>query len=106
MPPKNKGIYKLFRTKQEFDAYIAAVREFSRLYTLDDVTIALGRMGFREAKFREFKAVLAQVQNENADEVIADYKDDKDIWHHKARKDREIKSYVGSLFVPWEERLK
>ena len=43
--PKNKGIYKLFRTKQEFEHYEAEVRYFTRVFTLDDVTIALGRMG-------------------------------------------------------------
>lgn len=104
--PKHKGIYKLFRTKGEFEAYEEAVRHFTRLYTLDDVTIALGRMGFRETKFREFQETLATVQNENSLEAITDYKDDKQIWYHKAKKDQEIKSYVGSLFVPWEERLR
>lgn len=104
--PKNKGIYKLFRTKQEFEYYEAEVRHFTRLYTLDDVTITLGRMGFRETKFREFVETLAIVQNENAVEAINDFKDDKEMWFHKAKKDQEIKQYVGSLFVPWEERLK
>lgn len=104
--PKNKGIYKLFRTKQEFEAYEAEVRWFTRVYTLDDVTIALGRMGFRETKFREFDKVLSEVMHEYATETVEDYKGDKEMWYSKAAKDREIKQYVGSLFVPWEERYK
>ena len=50
--PKNKGIYRLFRTKQEMDRYEEDIRHFTRVFTLDHVTIALGRMGFREAKFK------------------------------------------------------
>lgn len=104
--PKNKGIYKLFRTKQEFEFYESEVRHFTRVYTLDDVTIALGRMGFRESKFREFDKVLTEVMHEYATETVEDYKDDKQMWYSKTAKDREIKQYVGSLFVPWEERYK
>lgn len=104
--PKNKGIYRLFRTKAEFDRYEGEVRYFTRVFTLDDVTIALGRMGFRETKFREFDKVLAEVMHEYASETLEDYKDDKQMWYSKAAKDRELKQYTGALFVPWEERYK
>lgn len=104
--PKNKGIYKLFRTKQEFEHYEAEVRHFTRVFTLDDVTIALGRMDFREAKFREFDKVLAEVSHEYAHETLADYQDDKQMWYSKECKDRELKQYTGGLFVPWEERFR
>lgn len=104
--PKNKGIYRLFRTKAELDHYDSEIRHFTRVYTLDDVTIALGRMGWREAEFREFDKVLAQAANEYAYDTLNDFKDDKELWYSKASKDRELKEYVGALFVPWEERFK
>lgn len=56
--PKNKGIYRLFRTKGEFECYAEEIRHLTRVFTLDHVTVALGRMGFRESKFREFDRVL------------------------------------------------
>ncbi len=51
--PKNKGIYRIFRTKAEYDAFCEDLRHFSRVFMLDHVTIALGRMGWREKKFRD-----------------------------------------------------
>lgn len=54
---KNKGIYRLFRTKEELQAHDEEIRHFTRVFTLDHVTVALGRMGFRESKFREFDKV-------------------------------------------------
>ena len=46
---KNKGIYRFFRTKEELQAHDEEIRHFTRIFTLDHVTVALGRMGFRES---------------------------------------------------------
>lgn len=51
---RNKGIFKLFRTAAEFDAFKKEIIHFTRMYTLDDVCIALGRMGFKEDQFETF----------------------------------------------------
>ena len=48
-----KGLYKVFRTKEELWLHNENVRHFARVWQLDQVTVALGRMGFRESKFRE-----------------------------------------------------
>ena len=102
---KNKGIYKLFRSKEAFDSFKKDVIHFSRIYTLDDVTIALGRMGFTEEQFREFGETYAAVAHEYAEETMIDSESDKDMWYSHECKDREIKQYVGSLFAPWDERF-
>lgn len=104
--PKNKGIYRLFRTKAEFDRYNEDLRHFTRIWMMDHVTIALGRMGFRETKFREFNRVLDEVVCEYMKEYADDFKCDKEMWYSRACVDRELKQYTGSLFVPEEERYK
>lgn len=104
--PKNKGIYRLFRTREEFDRYTEEIRHFTRIYMLDHITIALGRMGFRESKFREFDKVLALVCQEYADDFTEDYKADKEMVYSRDLMDRELKQYTGALFVPEDIRYK
>lgn len=104
--PKNKGIYRVFRTKEEMQRYDEQLRHFTRIYMLDHVTIALGRMGFRESKFREFDKVLAEVCKEYADDFTEDYKADKEMVYSRALMDRELKQYTGAMFVPEEVRYK
>ena len=103
---KNKGIYRLFRTKGEFEYHEEEIRRLTRIFTLDHVTIALGRMGFRESKFREFDRVLAEVFQEYMSDYSTDLKDDKSMEYSRACLDRELKQYTGKLFVPEEERYK
>ena len=102
-----KGLYKWFKTKAEYDQHIQAYIHFSRLYALDDVCIALGRMGFTEDQFGQFNETYSAVADENALEVLADAKDDKkDLWYSKDCKERELKGYVGKHYVPREIRHK
>ena len=103
---RNKGIYRFFRTREELQAHDEEIRHFTRIFTLDHVTIALGRMGFRESKFREFDRVLSEVFQEYMAEYHADLKDDRYMEYSRACLDRELKQYTGKLFVPEEERYK
>lgn len=104
--PKNKGIYRIFRTKAELQAHDSEVRHFTRMFTLDHVTIALGRMGFRETKFREFDRVLAEVYDDYAKEYAEDLKWDPAMTYSRAVMDREMKQYTGKFFAPEEERYR
>lgn len=103
---KNKGIYRIFRTKEELQAHEENIRHFSRVFMLDHVTIALGRMGWRESKFREFDRVLTEVMDEYMNDYTEDLKDDKSMEYSRACLDRELKQYTGKLFVPEKERYK
>lgn len=103
---KNKGIYRIFRTKAELQAHEENIRHFSRVFMLDHVTIALGRMGWRESKFREFDRVLTEVMDEYMNDYTEDLKDDKSMEYSRACLDRELKQYTGKLFIPEKERYK
>lgn len=104
--PKNKGIYRFFRTKEELQRHDEEIRHFTRVFTLDHVTVALGRMGFRESKFRELDRVLTEVFQEYMADYSDDLKDDKAMEYSRACLDRELKQYTGKFFVPEEERYK
>ena len=101
---RNKGIYRIFRTKEELQLHDEEIRHFTRVFVLDHVTVALGRMGFRESKFKEFDRVLTEVFQEYMADYSADLKDDKSMEYSRACLDRELKQYTGKFFVPEEER--
>lgn len=82
------------------------VRHHARVYQLDMVTIALGRMGWRESRFKQFDKLLDEVCQEYAEDVLKEVKDDKDLWYFKDSMDRELKQYVGSLFAPYDDRYR
>lgn len=94
---KNKGIYRVFRTKAEMQAHDEDIRHFSRVWMMDHVTVALGRMGFREAKFREFDKVLNEVVKEYMQDYSEDLKADKSMEYSRACLDREMQQYTGSM---------
>lgn len=86
-----------------------AVREqqaqrFARTFQLDMVTLALGRMGKREAFFREFDKVLSEVSQEYSKDILEDAANDPDLWYIKDTMDRELKQYTGKFFAPYEKR--
>jgi len=79
-------------------------RRHARIFQMDLVTLALGRMGKRESFSREFDKVLGEVSIEYSKEIIEDGKNDPDLWYTKDTLDRELKQYTGSFFVPYDER--
>lgn len=101
MAKRNSFVDRLARERQ---ADISLARKHSRTYMLDMVTLALGRMGFREARFKKFDEILSQVCDDYGKLIIEDAKVDKDIWYGKGKMDEELKRYVGSLFTPFEDR--
>lgn len=103
MAKRNSFVDRLARERQ---ADIEVNRRLARTYMLDMVTIALGRMGFRETRFRKFDEVLSAVCEDYGKLILDDSKADKEIWYSKDKLDEELKRYVGSLFVPYDERYK
>lgn len=103
MAKRNSFVDRLAR---ERDADIAINRRLARTYMLDMVTIALGRMGFRESRFKKFDEALTAVCEDYGKLILADSKDDVDIWYSKDKLDEELKRYVGGMFVPYEDRYK
>ncbi len=82
------------------------VRHHTRVYMMDIVTVALGRMGWGEKRFAQFNDMLTTVSDEYASLILDDAKDDKDLVYSKACLDRELERYVGARFVPYDERYR
>lgn len=80
------------------------LRHFTRVWMLDMVTVALGRMGFREARFRKFNDILGQVVEEYDKVFLDDFKDDKEMVYSRECFERELKMYTGKFYAPEEER--
>lgn len=95
---------KLAELRLEYEARLAQEQHFLSVFQLDMVTLALGRMGFREKRFRQFDQALAEAQAEFISDAHTDMKDDPDIWYSKGKLDQELQQYTGSLFVPFEKR--
>lgn len=94
----------LARQQAAIDARLMESRRHTRTYTLDLVTIALGRMGFRESRFKRFDEELTKAAKDYADLITSDVREDKDMVYSKATLDRELQQYTGSMFVPYERR--
>ena len=103
MAKRNSFVDRLARERQ---ADVAVNRRIARTYMLDMVTIALGRMGFREARFKKFDEALTAACEDYGKLMLDDAKDDKEMWYSKDKLDEELKRYVGNLFVPYDERYK
>ena len=96
--PKSK-FYAFFQTEESFvkavlqylsqhpeilRAHDEELRHFTRVWMQDHMSMALGRMGFREKRFRTLDETLTQVIRELFE--------------------RELKQYAGKFYVPAEER--
>lgn len=99
---KKSGLMQ--RLDKQADRRVEEARRHSRIFMLDMVTVALGRMGRREAFFREFDKVLDEVCAEYGKLILEDAGVDNELVYSKACLDRELKSYVGKLFVDYDKR--
>lgn len=82
------------------------VRHHTRVFMMDMVTLALGRLGWGEKSFEKFDRMLTEVAAEYSKLIVSDTADDDDMVYAKACIDREIKRYVGKRFIPYDERYK
>lgn len=83
------------------------MRAFSRTFTMDIVTIALGKMGFTPDDILKFRDYYCETENEFVEEVTEDFYNvsGKDIAVAKEHIDRAIKEYVpDEMFLPYDVR--
>ncbi len=59
-----------------------------------------------DKRLRRFDDMLTQASKDYAEVILDDVQADKRIEYAKATLDRELQQYVGSMFVPWEERYR
>ncbi len=99
---KKSGLMQ--RIDKQIDRRVEEARRHSRIFMMDMVTVTLGRLGRREAFFREFDKVLEEVCAEYGKLILEDAGVDNELVYSKACLDRELKSYVGKLFVDYDKR--
>ena len=99
---KKSGLMQ--RIDKQIDRRVEEARRHSRIFMMDMVTVTLGRLGRREAFFREFDKVLDEVCTEYGKLILEDADVDNELVYSKACLDRELKSYVGKLFVDYDKR--
>ena len=99
---KKSGLMQ--RIDKQIDRRVEEARRHSRIFMMDMVTVTLGRLGRREAFFREFDKVLDEVCAEYGKLILEDAGVDSELVYSKACLDRELKSYVGKLFVDYDKR--
>lgn len=111
--PKNQFLIDLQKKhlREIADAEFKA-RKFSRTFTMDIVTIALGRYGFTPEDLEKFRDIYIETEQDFCDEVLTDYynteakyEERKKIDVAKHHIDETIKQYVPEeMFVPFDER--
>lgn len=92
------------RMEEQALQYARAARLLEIGFCTDIATIALGRLGWGEKRLTEFEAAFSAAYNEYDALREEDGTDDREQAYYKACLDREIKQYVGSKFVPFDER--
>ena len=101
---RNKGIYRLFRTKAEYENFVHDTRFVARTLMLDLVIITLGRMGLGEKRLGDFREKLVETVNDYTDLWEADLKDDKDMVYSQEIMERELRQHCGKNYAPKEIR--
>lgn len=105
-----KGIYKIFRTPQEFkcnnDAHFNLGVDVGIQLGIDMAYAALGRKStnFREKWFDEFIPILGKVIEEYGEIMDADVVDDPEMWYATSKLDQELMKYTGKNHIPWNLR--
>lgn len=99
---KKSGLMQ--RIDKQIDRRVEEARRHSRMFMMDMVTVTLGRLGRREAFFREFDKVLDEICAEYGKLILEDAGVDSELVYSKACLDRELKQYVGKLFVDYDKR--
>ena len=99
---KKSGLMQ--RIDKQIDRRVEEARRHSRIFMMDMVTVALGRMGRREAFFRDFDKVLDEVCTEYGKLILEDAGVDSELVYSKACLDREMKQYTGKMFADYDSR--
>ena len=99
---KKSGLMQ--RIDKQIDRRVEEARRHSRIFMMDMVTVALGRMGRREAFFFFFDKVLDEVCTEYGKLILEDAGVDSELVYSKACLDREMKQYTGKMFADYDSR--
>lgn len=98
---EKEGLPKLVvKTEKEDFVDREELRHFTRVWMMDMVTMALGRMGFREKRFNQFNDIITACVKDYDDVFMTDFKDDKELVYSREVFERELKQYTGKFYKP------
>lgn len=92
------------RMEEQSLRYARAARMLEVGFCADIAVIALGRLGWGEKRLTEFEAAFSAAYEEYDGLREEDGSADREQAYYKACLDREIRRYVGTKFVPFDER--
>ena len=109
----------LLRMQEEFNTQLAALkmqyedqfkeeRYFAKVFQMDLVYIALGRMGWGEKRIEHLDNMLKQVNIDLANDAMEDrvQNNDPELWVARDRFEKELKRYRGSRYIAPEDRYR
>lgn len=116
MPKPNTFLLKM---QEEFNARIAALkmqyedqfkeeRYFAKVFQMDLVYIALGRMGWGEKRIKRLDKMLEQVNKDLAANAKEDMEqnNDPELWMAQDKFEKELQKYRGSRYIKFEDRYR
>lgn len=106
--PKNKGIYKIFKTKEEYEYTMTCMRTIMQQQTLDCMTLVLNEdFGFGPKMFSKLNDCFTKKWNEMCELNNEDVKCDRDLVYSEAKIDEALLRAVGKEnFKPHSERYR
>lgn len=115
----SKGIYQIFRTKEEFEVFVGLIQnkyigkgiDIGTAFSVDMALIALGRMG-EGVLYDEFMRTMEEAVKDYGELINSDAFEnhDKDLWYSADTLDKELISYLEpqgiALKESFDERYK
>lgn len=116
MPKPNAFLLKM---QEEFNARLAALkmqyedqfkeeRYFAKIFQMDLVYIALGRMGWGEKRIEQLDNMLEQVNRDLAANAKEDREqnNDPELWTAQDKFEKELQICRGSRYIKHEDRYR
>lgn len=95
---------KLDALKNDYENQFAFERHCARVFQMDLVTLALGRMGWGEKRLKQLDEKLMEVVLEMGEDAKEEHKFDPELWVTQKHMEDELKQTAGSLYRSKEER--
>lgn len=95
---------KLLALRLEYEAKFREERHCARVFQMDMVTIALGRLGYGEKRLSKLDEMLLQVAKDMDASAKEEMEYDPELWVTCANHEEELKKYAGKLYKEPKER--
>ncbi len=89
---------KLLALRLEYEAKFQEERHCARVFQMDMVTIALGRLGYGEKRLGKLDETLLQVAKDMDASAKEEMRYDPELWVTCANHEEELKRYAGARY--------